>query len=76
MREQDRDPWAAWPGATFGDLPRELAPRARQIPAAEELGTDLEADVVAGSGMLAAGIAEADDQDSLAVIGVAAAEEH
>src|SRR5215203_488994 len=37
--------------------------------------SDLEADVVPGPGVLGAGVAEADDQESVAVIGVAAAEE-
>jgi hypothetical protein len=40
-----------------------------------ELGADLEADVVAGPGVLAAGVAEADDQYSLAGIAPPAAEE-
>jgi len=75
MRQQDRHPRPAWPGAPFGDLAAELPLRLRQLPAPLELGADLEADVVAGPGVLAAGVAEADDQYAVAVIGVAAAEQ-
>jgi hypothetical protein len=75
LRQQDRHPRAAGPDPAFGDLAAELPLRLRQVPATEQLGADLEADVVAGPGVLSTGVAEADDQDSLAVIGVAAAEE-
>jgi hypothetical protein len=75
VRQQDRHPWPARLGAAFGDLAAELPLRLRQLPAPLELGADLEADVVAGPGVLAAGVAEADDQYAVAVIGVAAAEQ-
>jgi hypothetical protein len=75
MRQQDRHPWPAGPGAPFGDLAAELPLRPRQVPAPLELGANLEADVVTGAGVLAARVAEADDQYAVAVIGVAAAEQ-
>jgi hypothetical protein len=75
MRQEDRHPRTARAGAAFGDLAAELPLRLRQVPAPLELGADLEADVVAGPGVLATGVAEADDQYAVAVIGVAAAEQ-
>jgi len=73
--QEDRHPWPAGRGPAFGDLAPELALRLRQAPAAKKLGADLEADVVTASGVLAARVAEADDEDSLAGIPARAAEE-
>jgi hypothetical protein len=71
MRQQDRHPRPAGSGSAFGDLAAELPLRPRQVPAPLELGADLEADVVTGPGVLAARVAEADDQYAVAASALA-----
>src|SRR4029077_13440935 len=54
LRQQDRHAGPAGARAPFGDQTTELPLGARQLPAAGELLTDLEADVVATAGVLPA----------------------
>jgi hypothetical protein len=80
LRQQDRDSRTAGTRPAFRDQPAELLLRPRQVPAPRELSRNLEADVVAGRGVVLAGIAKADDEDAvplllaLAAIGSAAKE--
>ena len=56
LRQQHRDARAARAGAALGDQAAEVLLRLRQVPAARELGGDLEADVVAGRRVAAPGL--------------------
>ena len=51
------------PDAPVGDQAAELLARARQVPALREQVRDLEADVVAGTGVAGPRVAEADEQE-------------
>ena len=56
------------PGPPFGDQAVELLPRLAQVPAPRQLLGDVEADVVAGARVLGPGVAEADDEDAVALL--------